>query len=1020
MAKRLVTVLLAVGAIVALAAAASAAPPLGALKGRVTDLQKKPLAGALVYLTSPSLLGRRTEITTKGGNFALHRLPPGAYRLTVEAPGYKTVTVEGIVVEGSRTYIVPFRLTPSEDEAEMTELRPSPTLAPRSTESAVVFDSEIVKRAPVGRDLAAIFRLAPGVVAEDASRDAALSVHGSPVNANVFPVDGLDLADPLTVKPLGTIDIDAVDQVEISTAGHPVANANARGGYLSVLTKSGPDPRVSALSFLYTGERFSSDLWSRAERTAAGSPAPALDRNRYDGSFTSGGPILADRGWYFAGFRFFNREREAPFRPWTDPRGRANSAYEFSSTEISGLLKLSAQVGDIAHARIEIGYIDRDEPVTEASLALLRPLSATQALKHASLLYGTAGFDYTLNGDTFISLQAGVVEASEPFRTNGAGTTSASFLDLGTGRIWGSGEANRTSERGRVSVAGSITRQQEALLGADHELKAGAEYESGKGSDSEWKADNLTVRYLFGSPYYYGQATSPKTGNTVGKGDISFGLESGIRGQFTVKQESRRIGGFVQDALTFGDRVTLNLGLRFDHSSVRVPGFAKGQSGNGLSVQAGEALILPLIEINPYDSGSIAAWDSIIAWNAFSPRAGLVVDLFGSGRTLLKGSYANYADSLSLAYPKALQTIGPERSHRFVWYDENLDGLVNTGDSFGLQPDDFRTYLASFYKRRVSSDLAPPRTREITLGLQQELFKDVSLTLTHIRKDQTDVLGTVLYDPDTGRTWSQANEGDGWWVPFSTVVPGTGDYPATPVTVYFRSNKAPLLFERLQNVPELTRTYRAYELVLRKRMSANWQFYGSAVLAEARGNAGLGSAWASGLFASPLTPNSFVNVAGDSRLDLERRFTLRLLGTYRFPWDIDLTLLYTHDSGAPWARTVTVFAPEEWAAANGLDGNPAAVYLEQPGARRFEATNSLDLRLEKEFSLGGRKRLLLAVEGVNVLGRKSRIMDLNDGGTWFPEAEATDRGIRIASSTYDTVTALLGARSARFNLVLKF
>ena len=590
LAKRLVTVLLAIGAIVALAAAASAAPPLGNLKGRVTDLQNKPLAGALVYLSSPSLLGRRTEITTKGGNFALHRLPPGTYRIFVEAPGYKTVSLDGIVVEGSRTYILPFRLTPTENEEETTDLRPSPTLAPRSAESAVVFDSEIVKRAPVGRDLAAIFRLAPGVVAENASRDAALSVHGSPVNSGVFPVDGLDISDPRTAAPLGTIDIDAVDQVEISTAGHPAANSTARGGYLSVLTKSGADPRVSALSFLYSGERLASDLWSRTERTAAGAPAPALDRNLYDGSFMSGGPILADRGWYFAGFRYFNREREAPFRPWVDPRGRANSAYDWSATEISGLLKLSAQVGDIAHARVEIGYIDRDQPVYEPSLALLRPLSATQALKHSALLYGTAGFDYTLDGDTFISLQGGVVDASQPLRVNSTGTTSASFVDLGTGRIWGSGEANRTSERGRVSVAGSITRQQEGLLGADHELKAGGEYEGGTSSDSEWKADNLTVRYLFGSPYYYGQATSPATGNTVGKGDISFGLASGIRGQFVVRQESRRIGGFVQDALTFGDRVTLNLGLRFDHSSVRVPGFAKGQSGNALSVQAGKDL----------------------------------------------------------------------------------------------------------------------------------------------------------------------------------------------------------------------------------------------------------------------------------------------------------------------------------------------------------------------------------------------------------------------------------------------
>lgn len=1021
LAKRLVTALLAAGAIVALAAASSAAePPLGALKGRITDTQNKPVPGALVYGTSPSLLGRKTVIATKYGNFALSHLPPGTYRVTVEAPGFKTVILDGIVVEGSRTYVLPFRLAASENEEEATELRPSPTLAARSTETSVVFDSEIVKRLPVGRDFSAVLRLAPGVIAEDASPVAALSVQGSPVNANVFLVDGIDLTNPRTAAPLGTIDIDAVDQVEISTAGHPVANADARGGYISVLARPGSDPRAGALSFLYSGASLASDLWSKSDRTAAGLPAPALDRNLYDGSLTLAGPVLADRAWYFAGFRLLNREREAPFRPWTDPRGRANSGYSWSSTELSGLFKLSAQVGDIVHARLEAGYIDRDQNVAESGLTLFRPLSATLALKHAGLFYAGAGLDYILNGETFISLQGGLTDASEPLRMSAAGASSASFVDLGTGRMWGSGEPNRQSDRGRITVAGSITRQQERVLGADHELKAGADFETGTASDSEWKADDLTVYYLFGSPYYYGLAASPTTGNTAGKGNIAFGLTSGDRNHFVVRQESRRFGGFIQDAMTFGGRVTLDLGLRFDHSLARLPGFSKSAAGNDLAVQAGKDLVFPLIGVNPFDAGSLATWESPITWNALSPRAGIVIDPFGTGRTLLRASYASYADVLSLAYPKALQTVAPERSHGFAWYDENMDGVVNTGDSFGLLADDYRIYLASYFKKRVDPDLAPPRTREVAVGLQQELLKDVSLSLTYIDKKQTDILGTVLYDPDTDRAWSQAGQGDGWWVPFSTVLPAAGDYPATPATVYFRSNQAPRVFERLQNVPELSRTYRAWELVLRKRMSANWQFYGSAVLAEARGNVGLGSAWAWGLFETPLTPNTYANLASDLPLDLDRRFSLRLLGTYRFPWRIDLTLLFTHDSGAPLARAITVFAPTEWAAENGVDGLPVTINLAVASSLRTEATNSLDARLEKEFSLGGKRRLLLAAEGVNVLGRKNRILDLDDAGAWYPAAEGTDQGVRVVSPTFDAVTALLGTRSVRFNLILKF
>jgi hypothetical protein len=240
------------------------------------------------------------------------------------------------------------------------------------------------------------------------------------------------------------------------------------------------------------------------------------------------------------------------------------------------------------------------------------------------------------------------------------------------------------------------------------------------------------------------------------------------------------------------------------------------------------------------------------------------------------------------------------------------------------------------------------------------------------------------------------------------------------VTVFFRSNSAPAVFDRLQNVPQLKRKYGAFELTIRKRMSDNWQFYGSAVWGKATGNIGLKAADSSGFSTALGTPNSFVNVPADSRLDLDRPTSIRLMGTYKFPWDFFLTLYFSHWSGAPWARSVTILPPDSWAQLNGVTAAPVTVFLEKPGSRRTSSVESLDLRIEKEFMLRNRKRLRFFADVFNLLGRKSSVLDFNDAGFWFPGAENSNLGQRVISPTFEKVLSVSGVRTVQISLSLEF
>jgi hypothetical protein len=324
-------------------------------------------------------------------------------------------------------------------------------------------------------------------------------------------------------------------------------------------------------------------------------------------------------------------------------------------------------------------------------------------------------------------------------------------------------------------------------------------------------------------------------------------------------------------------------------------------------------------------------------------------------------------------------------------------------------------------KSRVASDLTSPYTNEITIGFSQQLFSDFSIRLSYTSKIKKNVYENVLYSPDLEADWyTTEQDTEGWWVPFQTIIPEIDNYGDTSVTVYFPSTDAPLPFERFKNVSELSRKYRGFEIAFRKRMSHNWQLTGSVTLSQTKGNIGLGYFASSGATMAADTPNSFVNINEDARLDYDRPFLFKLAGTYRFPWDIYLSFYYLYTSGTPWARTVTIYPPSQDGAENTVSSLPVTVFLENPGTRRTDPHQNLNIRVEKEFALSRSKRLGFVIDVFNVLGNQVINRVRNDGGFWYPTEENSKEGIRVVDPSYKTVTSVFGARSFRFGLNLKF
>jgi hypothetical protein len=831
--------------------------------------------------------------------------------------------------------------------------------------------------------------------------------------------------DPSKMHLLSDINFDIIDEVEIETAGLPAQVGFSEGGYINVVSKSGGNRFSGDINLYHSDEKLGSTLRSDEEISEAGTSPPPMDKYLGDISFSLGSSLLEDKLWFFTNARFTSLSRTTAFIPWTDPQGISHQRFSWHGKEKMGFFKLSSQFIPELKVTGMFNYFERKRSVYESSVSWNLPEEATRIAGLEKNFTASGTLNYIFNQNTFGDIRAGYIHYILPLSLDEKWRDNPQYFNEGTGHIWGSAGFNESQMKERFQIGGYLTRFQDSFLG-DHEFKIGAEYEFASAKWTTWKADNLLQHYFYGNPYYFdpnyfGQAVSPATGNPVAKGKVSFSI-AGKEEAGSSQNDLSRLSFFAQDSVSFGRRLNLFLGLRFDRSSTKLHSLEKGESGNPVSLKIGEELIEPLYGINPYGTNLVPEWRNIVVWNALSPRLGLSFDILGNGKYVFKASFSRYTEYLMLDYLRVLNPFYARRSHQFYWFDENMDGVIDVDDTYTLYPEDFRSYSEEDYKKRVAQDIKSPYTDEFTIGLHQELFKDFSIRINYIYKTTRNIIENVLYDPDSDKDWYTINQDtQGWWIPFETIVPEVDDFPDTPVSAYYRSANTPVLFYQLKNVPELKRKYQALEIEFKKRMLNNLQLGGSLVVSKTTGNIGLNYDASSGFSTAADNPNYLlVNLPEDSSLDFDRPVVLKLMGTYKLPYNFIASFYYSYLSGTPLSRSITIIPPSSWVQDNNAYSGPVTVLLEKPGTRRADPYSNLDLRIEKEFKFAGSGRISMYLDILNALGKKYTITSKNDAGFWFPDAEDTTQGTRVLSENYKKITSLAGTRMLRIGLNIRF
>ena len=297
------------------------------VRGTVSDPQGNVVRGAAVTIINTETNTTRTVNTSDGGIYVFELLPPGPYRVEVEAQGFKKGVVTDVQALVAKATEVNVQLEVGA-VSETVTVAASANEVLLNTQDATLgnnFQSKQIAQLPLeARNVASLLTLQAGVTREG-------SVTGSRADQANVTLDGVDIneqqtnqigsvsnSDATSLSP-GTntvlrLNAEAIDEFRVVTANPNAQFGRSSGAQVSLITKGGSNDFHGALFWFHrptvlTANNFfnnragnfgPNDIQVQLGIAKAGDekvPRPALIRNTFGGAF--GGPIVRDRAFFF-------------------------------------------------------------------------------------------------------------------------------------------------------------------------------------------------------------------------------------------------------------------------------------------------------------------------------------------------------------------------------------------------------------------------------------------------------------------------------------------------------------------------------------------------------------------------------------------------------------------------------------------------------------------------------------------------------------------------------------------------
>jgi len=950
-------------ALVATGRPAAAQDFRGRLNGTVTDNTGAVLPGVTVTVSSPALIQPQVQVTSAEGDFRFIALPPGVYEVIFELAGFQSTKREGVRVVINQTLTVDQQLNVATLQETVTVTGASPVVDSSTTQVGTNFTKELLTEIPNARDIWAAMAQAPGI--QMASYDVGGSRTGTQTGfltygfgqQNQTKLEGIDTTEG-TDANAGYFDFGSFEEFQVGGAGGG-ADSFGGGTNMSITVKSGGDrfsgnwysdwQGDSTISdnvpdaFKVANQRDENGFFSRTALTR-GNP---IDR-QYDINFNVGGPLWKQKAWFFGSYRL-NDQYKYTLGIDTLARSKLTNPYTLKGTF---QLNRNNQV---------IGFLNKRNKLQELrDLGPLVPISA--ARYQASRNYPWKGqWTSVIGSKAFLDVIGGNwynFFPLEPTDAYGfASDVGPGRLDTATNQRSGYHDSYQDQKRYKPQVYVNLSYFKDGWAGS-HDFKVGY----------DWKRDQIKF-------------TRPQPGGNIFYRDAN-GAANELElynSPFTSTNEVVYNAAFLSDTWKVSNRLTFNLGLRFEHYVDSFPEQAIAPGGHAALAGWTDPRYLALIAPT-----TVAAREVARTFN-LSPRIGLAYDLTGDNRTVLKAYfgrfYFNSADTLA----NNENPVGSVRL-RYQFLDQNGNRILDGPSELGA----FRSTQATA-GADVDDNIKRPYSQELSTHLEREILSGLSGRVSYVYKSVRDEW--ALIDPTRLAAMT---------VPFSFVDIGADGVRGTAddATVQLLDRPANTPENRLYTNPSdpaYNSDFQTVEVAVNRRFADRWMLLTS-----------FGYTWLDQFHAAVTNTGALDALStakvynwrpsqrlfGDNGKETSTLWNYKLVGRYTLPYEIGFSGSWKLQSGRNWGRTTSVTFPGDGA---------QNVRMEPVNTNRAPNVSIVDLRADKSFTFGRLGKFTAMVDVFNAM----------NSGTVTMFATTT-------GATYKSVIGILDPRIVRFGARFDF
>ena len=864
----------------------------GALRGTVLDQSGAVVPGATVTATSLANGRVRSTVTSAVGDFRMELIEPGVYAVRAELTGFNPQEFAEIRVEQGGVATLTFELSVAGATETVEVVAEAPLVDLNQTQLRTQIDSEVLDEIPIsGRRFQDFSTLAPGVHIDWGSTQAggtdAISFFGFNERFKSIYVDGVDLNDELTGGGTGITDapraqfsMEAIEEINILRNQFTAEVGRQQAGVINIVTRSGTNElRARVFGFMRDDSLDAKNHFATGE----------IPFRQLQFGANVGGPIVRNETHFFVNFERWDAEQVATI---AIPPGLADflpdPRTEIPATDARNnfFLKLTHSLSD-SHL-FNLSYLhDQQARTGQAASADAAADARFDEDQQDDVL--VTRLTSTLGQRTVNELRASY-SRSFTDRPSKFGTAGQQFPGIYTGT-----PTNMPQGRTQTNWIVSDTFTTGFTAGGEHSLKIGGEV-------NVLRVPTGLNLFQFGR-FTFTQDAPPGPMNPPV-------LWLGARYAFdTGDLFSNFYGVFIHDDWRVNDRLTLNLGLRYDYEDYN-RGSYEGADYPALSTYEDRVNFVISARPGGENAGTLYKLRENDA-NEWQPRFGFNWAATEDGRTSLRGGYGIFYegghDPISVA-----GVLRPNRAQLYVAPGGAFDLLSFYPD----QPPDalLDTFFPSSF---VSADpgvfIESAFAHQFTVGLDRELSPDLALSLDYAalrsRQNPRDV---NVNHPDA-----------------------SGNCP-------FIANCSPLVL----NLSDGRLNSDVLQAQLRGRLGSRGRILASYTWLDARGD---------GPSTSPdLRDADFGPTPNDVRHHVVVSGSATLFA------DVELGGVLNYGSAYPYNQ---VAGSDTTGDGNTANNRSAGVTY---NSLRGDGYFTLDLRLSRTFGLGGDRSLQLIVEAFNI------------------------------------------------------